>query len=365
MSEFLDGVVWGNTIGHWLTAVGVAVVVYAAVRLLLRVGLRRLAALSTRTKTEIDDFVAEILDKTRRGFLLVVAAYAGTLSLSLPPRLAGVFRHAAFIVAVIQVGIWLSAALSLAIERYRRKLIAEDPGSATGMSAIGLVGKVVIWVLVLLTVADNVGLDVTALVASLGVGGIAVALAVQSILGDVFASLSIIFDKPFRIGDIVRVGDYTGSVENIGIRTTRLRSLSGEQLVFSNSDLLDSRIQNYGRMYERRASFTLGVTYDTPRETLARIPDMVRETIEAEEGVRFDRAHFKEYGAYSLNVEAVYYVLSPEYAAYMDIQQRINLEIRRRFEEEGIEFAFPTQVVYMNPGSSGSPAAGGSRAAAG
>ena len=359
MSEILEQVVWGNTVGRWLTAIVIAVAVYAAFQLLVRVGVRRLAALSARTKTEVDDLVAEILGKTRPGILLVVAAYAGSLSLSLPPRLASLFRHAAFIVAVIQLGIWLSAALSLAIERYRERVIAEDPESATGMHAIGYVGKVVIWVLVLLSVADNVGMDVTALVASLGVGGIAVALAVQSILGDIFASLSIVFDKPFLVGDFVRVGDYTGSVENIGIKTTRMRSLSGEQLVFSNSDLLGSRIQNYGRMYERRAVFTVGVTYGTPREKLARVPGMLKEAIEAEEGVRFDRAHFKEYGSYSLNMEAVYWVLSPDYALYMDIQQRINLEINRRFAEEGIEFAFPTLVVYVNPGEQESAAAAG------
>lgn len=359
MSEFFETVVWGNTVGRWLTAAGVAVVVYAAIRLLIGFAARRLAGLSKRTKTEIDDLVVAILGKTRRSILLVVAVYAGTLALDLPTRLNAGFRHAAFIAAAIQVGIWLSAALSLTIESYRKRVIAEDPGSATGMHAIGYIGRAVIWVLVLLSVADNVGVDVTALVASLGVGGIAIALAVQSILGDVFASLSIIFDKPFLVGDFVRVGDSTGSVENIGIKTTRLRSLSGEQLVISNSDMLGSRIQNYGRMYERRATFSLGVTYDTPREKLARIPDMVREAIEAEEGVRFDRAHFKEFGAYSLNIDAVYYILSPEYGAYMDIQQSINLEISRRFEEEGIEFAFPTQVVHVNPAQGGSEAPAG------
>ncbi|MEJ2311932.1 MAG: mechanosensitive ion channel family protein [Gemmatimonadales bacterium] len=359
MSEFFENVVWGNTVGRWLAAVGITVVVYAALWLLVRIGVRRLGDLSTRTKTEIDDLVTGILEKSRPTILLVIAAYAGTLSLSLPPRLASLFGHAAFVVAALQVGIWLSAALSSTIDLQRKRAIAEDPGSATGMRVVGYIGKAVIWVLVLLSVADNVGVDVTALVASLGVGGIAIALAVQSILGDVFASLSIIFDKPFLIGDFVRVGDYTGSVENIGIKTTRLRSLSGEQLVISNSDMLGSRIQNYGRMYERRASFTLGVTYDTPREKLARIPDMVREAIEAQEDVRFDRAHFKEFGAYSLNIDAVYYVLSPEYARYMDIQQRINLEISRRFEEEAIDFAYPTQVVHVNPAQGGSEALAG------
>jgi small-conductance mechanosensitive channel len=359
MSEFLETVAWGNTVGRWLTAAGVAVGVYGALWLLVRVGVRRLSAFSTRTKTDVDDVVTEILGKTRRSFLLLVAIYAGTLSLDLPSRLESGFGHAAFIAVALQIGMWLSGGLALALARYRKRVIAEDPGSATGMTAISYIGRVFIWVIVLLVMVDNLGVNVTTLVASLGVGGIAIALAVQSILGDIFASLSIIFDKPFLVGDFVRVGDSTGSVENIGIKTTRLRSLSGEQLVISNSDMLGSRIRNFGRMYERRAAFTLGVTYDTPREKLARIPDMVREAIEAEEGVRFDRAHFKEFGAYSLNIDAVYYVLSPEYAVYMDLQQSINLEISRRFEEEGIEFAFPTQVVHVNPAQGGSEALAG------
>ncbi len=359
MRDFLETMFWGNTVGRWLTAAGVAVVVYSVLWLVGKVGVRRLAAFSTRTRTDVDDLVTEVLGKTRTTILLLLAAYAGSLSLSLPDRLQAILRHVAFIAAAIQIGIWLSAALGLSIERYRARVIAEDPESATGLRAIGYIGRGIIWVIVLLVMFDNVGVDVTTLVAGLGVGGIAVALAVQGILGDVFASLSIIFDKPFLVGDFVRVGDSTGSVENIGIKTTRLRSLSGEQLVISNSDMLGSRIQNFGRMYERRAAFTLGVTYDTPREKLARIPEMVRQAIEAEEGVRFDRAHFKEFGAYSLNIDAVYYVLSPEYARYMDIQQRINLEISRRFEEEGIEFAFPTQVVHVNPAQGGSEALAG------
>ena len=359
MSDFLETTFWGNTVARWLTAIGIALVVYAILQVVVRVGIRRLAALSTRTKTEIDDLVAAVLGKTRPSILLVVAAYVGTLSLSLPPGFVTTFEHVVFVVVALQVGIWSSAALTEAITRYRRRVIAEDPEAATGMNALGYVGRGVIWVLVLLLVIDNLGFDVTALVASLGVGGIAMALAVQSILGDVLASLSIIFDKPFLVGDFVKVGDYTGSIENIGIKTTRLRSLSGEQLVFSNSDLLGSRIQNFGRMYERRVVFGLGVTYDTPREKLSGIPDMLRAAIEAEEDVRFDRAHFKEYGAYSLDFEAVYFVLKPDFALYMDIQQRINLEMHRQFEEAGIEFAFPTQVVYVNPENAEAASGGG------
>ena len=349
MNEFFETAVWGNTVGRWLAAAGIAIGVYVVLRLLVRVGGRRLAQVATETPTDVDDIVAAVLSKTRSGVLLPVAVFAGTLPLTLPSRLEDAIGHVAFFAVALQVGIWVSAGFAAAVESYRDRVLAEDPGSATGTTAISIMGRVVIWVLVMLVVIDNLGMDVTALVTSLGIGGIAVALAVQSILGDMFASLSIIFDKPFVIGDFLAVGDSLGKVENIGLKTTRLRSLTGEQLVMSNSDLLSSRIRNYGRMFERRGIFTLGVTYDTPRDKLARIPDMVREVIEREGNARFDRAHFKEYGAYSLNIEAVYYVLSPEYAVFLDVQERINLGIHERFENEGIQFAFPTQVVHVVP----------------
>jgi small-conductance mechanosensitive channel len=200
---------------------------------------------------------------------------------------------------------------------------------------------------VLLLVLDNLGVNITALVAGLGVGGVAVALAVQTILSDLLSSLSIALDKPFVIGDFLMVGDMLGSVEYVGLKTTRLRSLSGEQLVFSNTDLLGSRIRNFGRMYERRVAFNLGVTYQTTREQIRKVPAIIREAIETQDRTRFDRSHFKEYGAYSLNFESVYYINGPDYNQYMDIQQAINLTIHEGFEREGIDFAYPTQTLVL------------------
>ncbi|HKK08681.1 MAG TPA: mechanosensitive ion channel family protein, partial [Gemmatimonadota bacterium] len=189
--------------------------------------------------------------------------------------------------------------------------------------------------------------QIKTLLAGLGVGGIAVALAVQTILGDLFASLSIVLDKPFVIGDFLAVGEHTGTVEQIGIKTTRIRSLSGEQLVFSNADLLSSRIRNYGRMRERRAVFTVGVTYGTPPGTARRIPDLIREALAEHDEVRVDRCHFKAFGDSALIYETVYYVSDPAYNLYMDIQQEVNLELMRLFAEEGIEFAYPTRTVHL------------------
>ncbi len=202
--------------------------------------------------------------------------------------------------------------------------------------------------MVLLLSLQNVGVDVTALVAGLGVGGIAVALALQNILGDLFASLAIVLDKPFVLGDFINVGgEFLGSIEAIGLKTTRIRSLSGEQLVFSNSDLLGSRIRNYGRMAERRIAFTVGVTYETPKDRLAEIPGIIREAVEAQDKVRFDRSHFQKFGDFSLDFETVYYVLSPDYSTYMDIQQAINLRLFGEFGDRGIEFAYPTQTLHL------------------
>jgi small-conductance mechanosensitive channel len=209
---------------------------------------------------------------------------------------------------------------------------------------------VVIWSLVLLAALDNLGVDITALVAGLGVGGIAVGLALQDVLKDTFAALSIILDKPFELGDFVVVDDLAGNVEHIGIKTTRVRSLSGEQLVFGNGDLLSSRIRNFKRLVERRGLFTFGVLYSTPADTLERIPEMVREIVDGLETTRFDRAHFKAFGDSSMDFEVVYYVLDAEYLTFMDLQQAINLALVRRFADEGIEFAYPTRTLFLEPG---------------
>jgi small-conductance mechanosensitive channel len=170
---------------------------------------------------------------------------------------------------------------------------------------------------------------------------------VQNVLGDLLASLSIVLDKPFVIGDFIIVDELLGSVEYVGLKTTRLRSLSGEQLVFSNADLLNSRIRNYGRMYERRVAFDLGVTYQTPRDKLRMIPGIIREAVEKQDNARFDRSNFKQFGNFSLNVESVYFIKGPDYNEYMNIQEAILLHIHERFEQEGIEFAYPTQTVFM------------------
>jgi small-conductance mechanosensitive channel len=209
------------------------------------------------------------------------------------------------------------------------------------------VSRFAIWSVVVLIALDTLGVDITALIAGLGVGGIAVALAVQSVLDDLFASISIVLDKPFVVGDFVVLGDHKGTVENVGLKTTRIRALSGEQLVVSNSDLLSSRIQNFKRMQERRIVFEVGVVYGTPAEKLRTIPDTIREAVESRPNTRFERSHLKELGTSALTFESVYYMTVPDYDAYMDTQQAINLELYERFETQGVEFAYPTQTLFV------------------
>jgi len=287
------------------------------------------------------------VSQTKRLFLLIVGVQAGSNVLDLSARVGDLIDVVTVLGVLLQAGIWATSGLRFGLAHQREELMAEDRAAATSMAAVRFLGQVLIWSIVVLLSLDNLGIDVTALIAGLGVGGVAVALAVQNILGDLFASLAIVFDKPFVLGDFVTVGDQAGTVEAIGLKTTRVRSLGGEQLVFSNADLLGSRLHNFGRMDERRVVFTLGVTYQTAREQLAAIPEVVAAIIEAQEGARFDRAHFFEYGDFSLNFEIVFYVKSPDYATYMDIRQGINLAVFDAFAERGIEFAYPTQTVIL------------------
>ncbi len=350
---------YGNTLRTWLIAFLVVVATAATLRTLQALGIRHISRLAERTENPWDDALAQLLPHTKWLFLLIIALFAGSLFLTLPERARGIVNAVVVIVLFVQSGLWLNAGIVFWLENYRQRNLTEDPASVTTMSAVIFVGRLVLWSVILLLALDNLGVDVTTLVAGLGVGGIAVALAVQNILGDLFASLSIVLDKPFAVGDFLIIDEYLGSVEYIGLKTTRIRSLSGEQLVFSNTDLLGSRLRNYGRMFERRVVFTIGVTYQTPREKLIKIPTIIRETVEAQKKIRFDRSHFKEYGDFSLNFESVYYVLVPDYNIYMDIQQAINLRIHERFEEEGIEFAYPTQTLFLvRQGLDGQPVRG-------
>jgi small-conductance mechanosensitive channel len=347
IAELLQIELAANSLQTWLIAAVIAAAVLLVAGTVRYILVKHLGRLVARNETPIGEVLLAMVRRTRWLFILVLALSVGVTAIEMPAATRDVITTVVIVTLLIQAGLWGGAALQVLVEQYRQRKLAEDPAGVTTLNVLNFIGRVVLWAIVLLLVLDNLGVNITALVAGLGVGGIAVALAVQTILGDLFASLSIVLDKPFVVGDFLIIGDLMGSVEHVGLKTTRLRSLSGEQLVFSNSDLLNSRVRNYGRMAERRVPFNLGVTYQTPREKLVMIPEIVREAVERQDNTRFDRSHFKGYGDFSLIFESVYYVLGADYNQYMDIQQAINLRIHERFEQESIDFAYPTQTVFL------------------
>jgi len=351
-----------NSLLEWAVAILLAVVVYVVV-----VQIKRFAARRLRKATEAEAgeeapaaprkkwgvAAADAIARTAKLFILVVALYAGAYVLTLPPALNQFIQSILVVALFIQIAIWASGIMTTALDRYAREHAAPGETITNALSLIKLFARLTVWSVALLLILDNLGFDITALVAGFGIGGIAIALAAQNILGDLFASLSIVLDKPFVNGDFIIFGDHLGTIERIGLKTTRIRSLSGEEIICANTDLLNSRIRNYKRMWERRIVFGLGVVYQTPADKLEQIPTIIREAVEAQDGTRFDRAHFKGFGNFSLDFEVVYWVLSPDYNVYMDLQQAINLHIFRRFAEEGIEFAYPTQTLYLEGGEAG------------
>ena len=354
MGNFLNSlgeVVWlGSPLDAWFM-LGVAwAVIAVALVFAHRILLRSFRRLATRTATIVDDIFVALLERTKLYFLVALSLYIAVGAAPLSEQVTSYISRIAFVFLLLQVVFWGNAAITDWVRLYKERKLEEDAGAVTSMQAIGFLARLLLYTALLLIALDNFGIDVTALIAGLGIGGIAVALAMQNILGDLFASLSIVLDKPFEVGDFLIVGDTLGTVEKIGLKTTRLRSLSGEQIVISNGDLLASRIRNNKRMQERRIVFSLGVAYDTSAEKLERIPDMVREIVEVQEHTRFDRTHFARFGDSTLDFEVVYYMATPDYLTFMDIKQAINLAVFRRFEEESIEFAFPTRTVHVKQG---------------
>ena len=333
----------GNTIQEWVFAAGTFAVVFLLLIALRHLIRKKLKVFTRRTSTSIDDLIVEVMGRTRYIVLALVALYFASLNLTMSDTVRGALSGAARVAILFQIGIWCSAAVTHLI----KGKVSED-GKHASRAAIVFAVKLILWSIVLLVALDNVGVNVTALITGLGIGGVAVALAMQNILGDLFASMSITLDEPFLVGDVIAIDTIIGTVEQVGLKTTRLKSISGEQVVLANTDLLNSRIRNYGRMQERRVVFTLGVTYQTPHATLERIPGLIREIVAAYPGARFDRAHLQKFGDSALVYEVVYFVTDPDYTRYMDIQQGINLDICRVFESHGIHFAYPTHTVYVN-----------------
>ncbi len=334
----------GNTVLAYVKAGLLFAGAIIALLILKKVVLNRLRTLASRTETRIDNFVMRLIERSVVPLLFLGAFYFAITHLTLTKTTEIVLTAFAIAFLVVQATRFLITVLTHFIEGG----IPVQVGESKKIShTIVVVIRVVGWGVGIVFLLDNLGFNISAVVAGLGIGGVAVALAAQTILGDLFNYFVIFFDKPFVVGDFVVVGDYLGVIEHIGIKTTRICSLGGEQLVFSNSDLTSSRIKNYKRMQQRRVVFRVGVVYQTTLEQIKNAPQIIREIIEKMEGIRFDRAHFMNFGDFSLDIEVVYYVTTGDYNIYMDKQQEMNLQIKEAFEKEKIEFAYPTQTLLV------------------
>ena len=341
LSALLDTRFLDNSILQWgiaLLAFLVTFTILPFIRGYVRTLRKRYAATRHPIALEI---VSLFADRTSVWFLWALALWIAETLLVVPQRVDRVFDHAMLVLTALQVGMWAHAAVGYLL--HHRRGVSQDADLTGSLAIVNFVAGVAIWTLVLLLALDNLGVNITALVAGLGIGGIAVALAVQAVLGDLLASLSIALDKPFVVGDVLNIGGVTGRVEKIGISSTRLRSIDGEQVIVANADLLKSRIHNYGRMFERRVLFKCGVAYDTPREKLEKIPALVEEAVRQHDKTRFERSHFVAFGDFALQFETVYFVLDADYLRYANIQQAINLRLHEEFGRRGVQFALSTE----------------------
>lgn len=350
LNQILNLVLYQNTIQSYLFAVVTFLGILIVLSILKKFLIKNLSHLAKKTINDFDDFIVTLLSQIGLPVFSVVSLYFATLPLELSETIRVFIRYSLVIVVTIRSVLLLQEIVKYGVGRaYRQRMKSDDPSVELMVKSITGIARWIIWVLAIIFMLDNLGVNISTFVAGIGIGGIAVAMASQAILGDAFSALSIFLDKPFEIGDfIILDGDYLGTVEHIGIKTTRIRSLSGEQLVFSNSDLTKSRIKNYKRMQTRRIAFQIGVVYQTPVEKVKRIPQIVKEIITNIKDVRLDRVHFQSFGDFSLMYEIVYYVNSADYNIYMDKQQEINFALMEEFEREGISFAYPTQTLYLN-----------------
>lgn len=349
MEQWLHANAWlGIPLYEWLYAALISSLLYLAFYQSWKFTVNKLSDIAQRTATRLDDITIEVLQSTQQLTLLLLATLIGLHVLELPDKWATRLDHILFITIGIQVAIWLNKGVGIWAREHLTAIDGPAPAANPVITTVlSWILRVFIWSVALLTVLDNVGVNITAFVASLGVGGVAVALAVQNILSDLFASLAIGLDKPFEVGDFVVFGDVAGAIERVGLKTTRIRSISGEQIICSNTELLKNTLHNYKRMEERRVVFNFGINYATPPDTIALIPGIVRKAIESFDKTRFDRAHFKEFGTSALNFETVYFITTTDFNLYMDIQQNINLYLMREFQAHGVAFAFPTMTLNV------------------
>jgi len=336
----------GNRIMDYLISALLFLISFGIIKIFQHFILKRLKVWAEKTATTLDDFLVKIIQSILLPLVYFGAFYLSVTTLNLNPLLKRIIDIAGMAILTLFTARLATALVGYGSNVYWAKR-GKDISLERSLNGILKVIKIIIWALAIIFFLDNLGFKISAVIAGLGIGGVAVALAAQAILGDLFSYFAILFDRPFEVGDFIILGDYLGTIEHIGIKTTRIRSLSGEQLVFSNTDLTKSRLRNYKRMGKRRVVFKFGVTYQTTLEQLKTIPGIIENIIKGVKDTAFDRAHFFSYADFSLIFEVVYYVMSRDYNKYMDIQQEINFAIKKEFEARGIEFAYPTQTLYL------------------
>jgi small-conductance mechanosensitive channel len=347
MTDFTELIFFNNTLLKWGIAILIIIASLLIIKIFKGVLIKRLKIWVEKTQTKWDDFLIERIEKSVIPLLYISSFYFALMTLNFDEKIVRVI-HVAYLFSFT---FFVLKIISAAFKKFVYTFIQREEDSESKEKQAGgliAIANIIIWVCGFIFLIDNLGYNVTTLIAGLGVGGIAIALAAQAVLGDLFSYFVIFFDRPFEIGDFIIVGSDNGIIEYIGIKTTRIRTLSGEQLICSNTDLTNSRLRNYKRMEKRRIVFNLGVTYDTSHEKLSKIPEIVKNIITSRSELQFDRGHFSGYGDFSLNFEFVYFVNSSEYNVYMDNQQAIYLDIFAAFESKKIDFAFPTQTLYVN-----------------
>ncbi|MCK5213729.1 MAG: mechanosensitive ion channel family protein [Candidatus Omnitrophica bacterium] len=347
MEEILNQIFLGNKVLHYAQCALIFLVAFFVIKIIKSILLARLIRWAEKTKTSFDDFLVSVIKKTGVPLAYVGAFYFSLKVLTLVPVVEKIVDYGALALVIVFITRLAILLISYSFDLYIRKQ-AKDTSLERSMKSILMIIKIVVWGIAIVFFLDNLGIEISAVIAGLGIGGIAVALAAQTVLGDLFSFFSILFDRPFETGDFIIVGEYLGTVEHVGIKTTRISSLGGEQIVFSNTDLTNSRVRNYKRMARRRVVFKLGVTYQTPVDKMKETPGMIESIIKKTEDTTFDRAHFFSYGDFSLVIEVVYYVETGDYNKYMDKQQEINFAIMEEFNKREIEFAYPTQTLYIN-----------------
>lgn len=346
---FLQQTYFQNKIIDYLTVLAIFILLIIVIKIGQGLLIKLLKAWAKKTTTKIDNKFVIAFEQKIKPFLNLLyfsVLYFSIKQLNFNPQIEK-FLNVFFIVLLTFFGVrFLLSIITYSVETYWIKK-EKDLSKKQVLKGVITILNLVAWSIAIIILLDNLGIKVSALVAGLGIGGIAIALAAQTLLGDFFSYFIIFFDRPFKIGDFIIVGDYLGTVDHIGLKTTRIHSLSGEQIVFSNQDLTNSRVRNYKQMDRRRVAFQFGVIYQTSLEQLKKIPRIVEDIITNIPETSFDRAHFASYGDFSLNFEVVYYVQGSNYNKYMNVQQEINFQLKEAFEKQEIEFAYPTQTVLL------------------